>query len=415
MRNAFRAFFLPPAAVLAALISLALPSAPAAAQPATAEEPLRAVVTQPLVAAQELIKAGKGAEALAKVREAEAVPGLNANERFTVDRLKGVIAQQAGNNALAVAALQSALGAGRFKLEERLSVLQAVTSLALQLNDPATAARRGQEFFAAGGTGDPMRLALVRAGIGLNDWALVRTHIQPVLEAAEGAGKVPTEEHLRVLAGAQLKLADEAAYQQTLEKLVRHHPKADYWVDLLGRVQRNPKLADRLILDTFRLMRHVGVVEDPDDYLNMAQLAMLAALPGEAKAVLDEGFAKAVLGKGPSAVKHRELQARVLKAAAEDQAQLATGEAAALKSGDGNRIFAVGEAYVSVGQADKGLPLMEQGLRAGVKRNPDDAKLRYGAALGQAGRRADAEAQLKAVQGTDGAVDVARLWLLAFR
>ena len=78
-------------------------------------------------------------------------------------------------------------------------------------------------------------------------------------------------------------------------------------------------------------------------------------------------------------------------------------------------MFTVGEAALSYGQTDKGLALMEKAIAQGLKRNAEDARLRYGVALLQAGRRPQAEAILKTVQGADGSADLARLWLLAVR
>ena len=68
---------------------------------------VRAEVGRPLQQASELLKAGKGREALAKVREAEAVSGLTPAESLTVNRMKAAAAQRAGDNATAIAALES--------------------------------------------------------------------------------------------------------------------------------------------------------------------------------------------------------------------------------------------------------------------------------------------------------------------
>ena len=58
--------------------------------------------------------------------------------------------------------------------------------------------------------------------------------------------------------------------------------------DLLSRLQNRPGFADRLILDAYRLMRRTESMTDDTEYAGMAQLAVQAALPGEAVAVLDE-------------------------------------------------------------------------------------------------------------------------------
>jgi hypothetical protein len=72
---------------------------------------LRAEVGKPLQPPSELLKAGKAKEALAKVREAEAVGGKTAAEQLMIDRMKAAAAQRAGDMGTAIAALESALPA----------------------------------------------------------------------------------------------------------------------------------------------------------------------------------------------------------------------------------------------------------------------------------------------------------------
>src|SRR3990170_4747695 len=67
--------------------------------PATvhAQDAVRPEVGKPLQAAQELIRARKFEEALAKVREADAVGGKTANENFLIERMRLAAASGAGD------------------------------------------------------------------------------------------------------------------------------------------------------------------------------------------------------------------------------------------------------------------------------------------------------------------------------
>ena len=58
---------------------------------------VRPEVGKPLQQASELLKAGKAKEALAKIREADAVGGKSAQEQLTIDRMRGSAAQRAGD------------------------------------------------------------------------------------------------------------------------------------------------------------------------------------------------------------------------------------------------------------------------------------------------------------------------------
>src|SRR4249919_1280278 len=64
---------------------------------AQAQEAIRAEVGKPLQAARDLYKQGKYKEALAKLREAEAVPNRTASENHLIEQMRAAIASQAGD------------------------------------------------------------------------------------------------------------------------------------------------------------------------------------------------------------------------------------------------------------------------------------------------------------------------------
>jgi hypothetical protein len=105
----------------------------------------------------------------------------------------------------------------------------------------------------------------------------------------------------------------------------------------------------------------------------------------------------------------------VMKDLAESQKNRAKDEQAGLDAKDGNELVKVGLNYVYEGKADKGLALIEQGIKKGGLKRPEDAKLRLGEAQIYAGQKAKGVQTLKTVQGSDGTADIARLWILNAR
>ena len=76
----------------------------------------------------------------------------------------------------------------------------------------------------------------------------------------------------------------------------------------------------------------------------------------------------------------------------------------------------IGNAYVSLGEVDKGIGLIEKGIAKGGLKRPEDAKLRLGVAQLQSPKlKARAVQTLRSVGGNDGAADIARLWIVAGR
>ena len=68
--------------------------------------------------------------------------------------------------------------------------------------------------------------------------------------------------------------------------------------------------------------------------------------------------------------------------------------------------------YVLHGSGEKGLQMMEQGVRKGGLKRPDDARLHLGYAYQFAGQNQKAIQVFRTVQGTDGTASLARLWNL---
>jgi len=134
--------------------------------------------------------------------------------------------------------------------------------------------------------------------------------------------------------------------------------------------------------------------------------------PAEAKRVIDQGFAAGVLGTGADADLQRRLRDTSTKQATEDEKLLGQNAKDAAAAKDGTPLVNVGFALVTAGQFDKGLMLMEQGIQKGAVKRPDDAKLHLAIAYLTAGQKAKAIQTFKTVQGSGGAADLARLWLI---
>lgn len=377
-----------------------------------AEDALRPEVGKPLQAAQELLKAQKYKEALAKVNEADAVSGKSAYESFIVERMRGAAAAGAGDTATAVKAFEATIASGRLPAAEQLKLMEALAGTAYRGKDYAKAQTWAQRYIREGGTSSSMRTLLSQTQYLAGDYAGAAKELSAEIAAAEHAGQVPAEDRLQLLANCYLKLNDKAGYATVLEKLVTHHPKKEYWADLLARVQRKPGFSSRLSLDVYRLMRATGNLQDTSDYLEMAQLALQAGLPAEAKKTVDDGYAKGALGSGAEADRHKRLRDLANKQAADDQKTMAEAEKQANVAKDGNALVALGYAYVTNAQFEKGIALIEQGIAKGNLKRPEEAKLHLGVANLQAGNKDKARQVLRSVQGGEGAADLARLWLI---
>lgn len=378
---------------------------------AASAQGLRPEVGKPLQQAGELLKAGKAKDALAKVRDAERASGITAAERQTIDAMKAAAAQRAGDMAAAIQALESL--AGRASGTQLGQYAEQLASAYAQQRNNGKATEWLNKAIAAGNNSGTVKQLQSYLQSASGDYGAIARDAGAAVSAAEQAGRRPDEGDLLRLADAQQRTNNLNGYGNTLEKLLSHYPKKDYWNAYLGRLPRKPGFADRFLLDVLQLRLASGTLSKTEDYMELAQLLMQQGLPGEALRVTEQGFKNGALGTGAEAARHQRLRDLAVKEAEASRGKLEgqAAEAAGFKEGDG--LVKVGVSYISLGELDKGLALIQQGIAKGNLKRPEDAKLRLGLAQLRSPKTKNAGVQtLRSVKGSDGVADVARLWLI---
>jgi tetratricopeptide (TPR) repeat protein len=375
---------------------------------------IRPEVAKPLQAASDLLKAGKAKEALVKVREADAVGGKTPSEQLVIDRMKGAAAQRVGDTATTISAFESVYerGAG----SEKAQMAEQIAFAYSQQKNWSKTSEWANKAKAAGGNSASLNqlIAFVQSQSG--DFSTVMRDSQAAVSAAEKDGRRPGEDDLLRLADAARRMNNTGVYSNTLEKLVLYYPKKDYWSAHLASIQRKPGFSDRLGLDVQRLKLANGLISKPDEYMELAQLALQAGFPVEAKAIVDKGYAANVLGTGDQAPRHQRLKDLVLKSEAESVAGLAKNVDEANAQKEGNELVKMGTVYASMGQHDKAVELIEKGIAKGGLKRPDDAKLRLALSIAASPKTKTKGLQaLRAVGGTDGTAEVARLYAVVMQ
>ena len=386
----------------------------AAALVSTAQAQVRPEVGKPLQAASDLLKAGKAKEALAKAREADAIGGKTPAEQLMVDRMKGAAAQRAGDTATAIAAFESAYG--RASGSEQAQMAEQVAFGYSQQRNNAKAAEWVAKARAAGGNSASLNQLAAYLQGSSGDYSQIYRDSQASVAAAEKEGRRPSEDDLLRLADSAKRTSNNAVYSSALEKLVLYYAKKDYWNAHLASLQRKPGFSDRLALDVQRLRLANGLFTKADDYMELAQLALQAGFPVEANAIVDKGYTSGALGTGDQAARHQRLKDLVLKQQAESAANIASLAAEAANQKEGTDLVKAGTVYASMGQNDKAIELIDRGIAKGGLKRPDEAKLRLALAMAQSPKtKAKGLHALRAVTGTDGTADVARLYAVALQ
>ncbi|WLI88072.1 hypothetical protein Q4S45_15135 [Massilia sp. R2A-15] len=374
---------------------------------AYAAETMRPEIGTPLQAAQNLMKQGKHKEALAKLREADNVSNKTANESYLIERVRAAAASSAGDYEAAAKSFETLIASGRLSAGEKEKFSEGLVGLYMRAKDfsKANAAinRQLKDHDSAN-----LRALLIQNYYNSGNLSQAESELRTI----EKNGRL-SEDQLGLLANIQLKKNDKEGYVNTIEKLAASYPKTSYWTDLLNRVVTKPGYSNRLTVDVYRLKLANGLLKKPSEFVEMAQLVLQAKAPAEALKVIDKGYKAGVLGVGAEAPRHQRLKDLADKTLAENNKTQATEEAALVKAKDNDGLVAMGYGMVQAGQADKGLAMMNDAIKAGGLRNPEDAKLHLGEAYAVAGKKEKAISTLKTVSGKDGTADLARYWIMA--
>jgi hypothetical protein len=374
---------------------------------------VRPEVGKPLQEAANLLKANRAKEALAKVREAEVVANKSPAEQLTIDRMRAAAASRAGETQVAIRSFEATLASGRLSQAEQTQAAEQLAYLYSQAKDWNKTREWATKAKQMGGNAAELDKLLAFVNAQSGDFAQIAKDSQAAIEAAEKAGRRPEEADLLRLADALRRSGNAAGQSAVLEKLITHYPKKDYWAIVLGRVQSRPGFSQRLSLDVMRLKRETKTLETAEEYVEMTQLALQEGQAAEAKAIIEEGFARGLLGKGAEAERQKRLQALATQRATSAAADLAEAEKTAVDDKSGDALVRIGLAHSALGQHDRAASLIQQGIKKGQLRNPQQAQLHLGIALARAGQKDRAVQAWRQVGGNDGSADLARLWMRA--
>ncbi|MBV8633658.1 MAG: hypothetical protein JO002_04145 [Burkholderiaceae bacterium] len=377
-----------------------------------AADTVRPELGKVLNAAQDDMKKGKFKDALNKLHDADAIGGKSGYETYLVEATRASAAQQSGDNATAAKSYEAVINSGHVTGANQAKMVLVLGQIYYRAGDYAKAIVWLTRYQSESGDNSNHGL-IVDSYFRTGDFAKAFKETKADIAAEEKAGRTPSPDQLDMLLSCANKLNDKAEYLSALEKYAAYRPTKEVWTALLARLENKQGFSNsRLHLDVLRLRAQLGTITTASDYMEFVELSVQANFPSEAKKAVDAAFKSGVFGSGNEAARQKRLQDLVNTKVAEDPKRAEAAQADAEKNSDGDGLLAVGFDYVTAGQGDKGLPLMEKGLAMGNLKHPDDAKLHMGIAYALAGKKAKALATLKTVGGTDGTADLARYWAM---
>ena len=376
------------------------------------EESIRASALIPLREIRDLITQKKYADAIQKFPQLDAIDGLNKIEIDYIERLRSVAAMNTGDWASAIKSLQLLLSNGKLNEQERDNAVEMLTSAQMRLRDYKSVITNSDEYLAAGGKNDKVKLIRAKANYIAGAYALAAKQSHALIDAAIADGKVPEHELLKLEASCYLKLDDSVSYTALLTRIIAYYPSPSYWQDLLERIRRREDSSPNDKLEAYRIQFSVGALQNTEDYFEMATLAMRAGYPAEARTVLKQGEAEKKFSGTGESERYATALAAVENALSDDIKLLPKpGVPPAIK--DSNHAVNNGFDLVLNDRMAEGINLMQHGIDLGKLRRQEEAQYHLAYAYVLSGDKNRGKVEFSKLKDAAGAIgNLARLWLI---
>ena len=334
----------------------------------------------------------------------------SADARYAFGRYQLQLGLQRNDVPMQTQALETLIASGSAPAEEMPVYLSRQFELAQAARDFPRAERALSRLIELRPNDIDTQVALAQLRISQRNVAEGLPILQRAIAARQASGQPVPESWLRYALAAAYDSPDARVKQQSLgfaRTLVTAYPTPVNWRDALTIYREVGNLDAAASLDVLRLARVAGALNGERDYGMMAEALNQSGLPGEAKAVLDEGVRARQIDAARSPF--REMLSLANQRIPADRADLPSSQRSALAAATGVPALRTGDAFLGYARYPEAIALYQAALqKGGVDANV--ANTRLGIALALAGRRPEAEAAFRAVTGARA--DVAALWLL---
>jgi len=381
--------------------------------PVVAQEKAAAAAPEPKVskdaskALQELQKAvnAKDTANIPALVEAARAKVKTKDDRFLLAQFQLKAAVDANDNAGMIAGLQGVVDSGFLPATQTAPHYMNLGKLHYNAKAHDAAAAAFEQVLKVDPNNLDATVMLAESRNAQGRAAEAVTLIQKAIAAKTAAGQKADESWYKRAAALAFKAKLPNTAQLSRDWLVAY-PSAAAWRDTIRIYQTSGQVDDNAIIDTMRLAQATGALSGENDYYTFANKLVTKGFAGEAKLVLEQGFAAKSIDKNRGTFS--QLYNLATTKSQGDQATLDASAKTALAAANARQAMVTAEAYYGYGDYAKAADLFRAALgKEGVDK--DVANLRLGMALARAGDKAGAEAALKAAGGAQ--TEVAKLWL----
>jgi tetratricopeptide (TPR) repeat protein len=351
------------------------------------------------------------AGALVLIKQAQALPDQTPVDTYQINDFLAITAFNLNDHATADTAFEAMADSPIMPDADKASTLHNAALFASEAKHDDKVIKYAQELSAMGGPPDaPVLAVLAQAYYRSNDFSNAEATAIKAINATP-AGAAPNRGALEIALASELKQNKQDAAFKVLQTIVTNYDEPDEWSQIVDFSLGTKGIKDLDALNMYRLKMATKSTSAPDDYTVMASLALQNGYPAEAQAALDAGIAAGkVVTSGKSGAQLAEARTR----AAKDRASLASFEAAAVKSPNGELDVKLAETLFGYGRYADAVTAARRGLgKGGAKTDANEANMIIGMSLAMQGNNADALTALDNVKnGSAATMRVQLLWSL---
>jgi tetratricopeptide (TPR) repeat protein len=375
---------------------------------AEAQQKVSATVGVPLKAAQEAVQKKNWNGALAKIKEAQAMPSRTAYDNFMINELLWYVYLQQGRNADAARLLEQQIASGQMPANQKVQRTKTLSQLYFRSGSYGKAIQAANQYLKSVPGDQEMQLLVAQGYFQQKDY---KNSVAIAERIARGQTK-PSEDLLQLMQRCYYELKNPEGTARTLELLLKFYPSADTWDRLLsGFIDATNH--DHELIALYRLAEDVGALRKPAQYVDMTQALVVGGFAIEGQRVLEKGVASGAFSAEDQARAQRTLE--TAKRRADEQRKALPGADKALAAAKtGDAAYEVGKLYFSAGDYGKAATALQKAITTGGLTDADDAYAELGMALARQGKKADAAKAFDAIKNPQFA-EVGRLWKLRLR
>lgn len=329
-----------------------------------------------------------------------------ADARYILANLQLQMAVESKDEAGQAAAVEAMLASGGVAAADQPRLYRALGQLYTNLKQPDRSRAAYQKLAELEPNNTDAMLVMAESTAATNKAEAVML-IERAIAARKAAGQpAPETWYKRALRFAyEGKLAPQTA--KISRDLVAAYPTTDNWRDAVTIYRQAANLDKQTETDVLRFMRAAKAMKGDADFFTLASNLNDMGLPGESKAVIDEGVAARSIS--PTKDYFRQLLTTTGGRVSADRASLPGLQTRAMAAPNGKLALSTADALYGYGDYAKAAALYRAAIQKGGVDN-NVANTRLGAALALAGQRAEAEAAFKAVTGNRA--NLAAFWML---